>query len=194
MARPREFDREAALQKAMDLFWAKGFAATSTDDLVKAMGLGRQSLYNAFGGKRQLYVEALRAYQLQSIAGHLQRLNAPASPLDGIRDLLTGLAPDDDARRALGCMGVGSVGEFGVTDAELMRMRAEASAGLDARLTARVREGQDLGEIAPAADAHDIARFVQMTMTGLQLAARGGAGAEDLRKLATFAVDRVRAH
>ncbi|WP_155737462.1 TetR/AcrR family transcriptional regulator, partial [Agrobacterium tumefaciens] len=63
MARPREFDRDAALEKALRVFWSKGFAATSTDDLREAMGIGRQSLYGAFGDKRKLYLEALDAYQ-----------------------------------------------------------------------------------------------------------------------------------
>lgn len=64
MVRPREFDRGEALQRAMRVFWAKGFAATSTDDLVQAMGIGRQSLYNAFGDKKRLYLEALDAPSL----------------------------------------------------------------------------------------------------------------------------------
>ena len=84
MARPREFDREMALQRATDVFWAKGYASTSTEDLVAAMGIGRQSLYNAFGDKRSLYVDALDGYQLASSFGHVRRLNAPASPLAGI--------------------------------------------------------------------------------------------------------------
>lgn len=193
MVRPREFDRDEALQRAMRVFWAKGFAATSTDDLVQAMGIGRQSLYNAFGDKKRLYLEALDAYQQGSVAGHLRRLSAPASPLAGLRDLLAGLAADDDGLRALGCMGVGSVGEFGTSDAEVAALRAKAAAPLRGRLIERIREGQASGEIAPALDAGDAADFVQMTMTGLQLAARGGAGIADLHRMAAFAVDRLKA-
>ena len=56
MAIPREFDREIALERATGIFWAKGYASTSTEDLLAAMGIGRQSLYNAFGDKRALYL------------------------------------------------------------------------------------------------------------------------------------------
>ena len=70
MVRPREFDREIALEQARLVFWAKGYAATSTDDLVKAMGIGRQSLYNAFGDKWKLYMEALADYQQGSTSSH----------------------------------------------------------------------------------------------------------------------------
>ncbi|WP_095992206.1 TetR/AcrR family transcriptional regulator [Cystobacter fuscus] len=181
------------MEKAIDVFWSKGFAATSTDDLLNAMGIGRQSLYNAFGDKRQLYLEALRTYQRNTTSGHLARLTSPTSPLDGILDLLVGLVSEDDARRRLGCMGVGSVGEFGTTDPELVEMREKISPVLHARLVGRIREGQAKGEIDSSLEPAEAAAFIQMTMTGLQVAARGGAGAEDLHGLARFTVDRLRA-
>src|SRR5216683_2144590 len=88
MARPREFDRDEALDRATRAFWAKGYASTSTEDLLAAMNIGRQSLYNAFGDKRRLYLEALERYQRESNASNLKRLNSSASPLGGIEALL----------------------------------------------------------------------------------------------------------
>ena len=73
---------------APPVFWAKGFASTSTDDLLTAMGMGRQSLYNAFQDKRALYLEALERYQRTTTAGHLQRLNGAAAPIAGVKALL----------------------------------------------------------------------------------------------------------
>lgn len=192
MARPREFDREIALERATGVFWAKGYASTSTEDLLAAMGIGRQSLYNAFGDKRALYLEALERYQQATCAGHVQRLKLPVSPLAGIEALLLGLIAEDADQRAMGCMGVGAVGEFGAHDSALAELRAKAGSVLFSRLVERLREGQVRGEIEPAMDAEEAARFVQMTMTGLQLAARGGAGAYALRSLAQFAVDRLK--
>ncbi len=192
MVRPREFDRDVALEKATRVFWAKGFAATSTDDLLQAMGIGRQSLYNTFGDKRQLYLEALHAYQQKLIDGHLARLRGPKSPLDGIRDLLVGLIPDDDHLRALGCMGVSSVGEFGTSDPDVADLRDKAAPRLAKHVLARIKEGQASGDLDPRMEAKEAAGFVQLTMTGLQLAARGGAGTKDLHKQARFAVDRLK--
>jgi len=192
MARPREFDRDAALDQAMRVFWAKGFAATSTDDLLQAMGIGRQSLYNAFGDKQQLYREALAAYQRGTLSGHMSRLNAPVSPIEGLYALLEGLTAEDDAQRVLGCMGVGSLSEFGMRDPVLAEQRGKLGTLLGARIAERIREGQGAGEIAGAIDPDEAAAFIQLTMSGLQLAARGGAGAEDLAGLARFAIDRLR--
>jgi AcrR family transcriptional regulator len=193
MARPREFDRELALQCATRVFWAKGFASTSTDDLIEAMGIGRQSLYNAFGDKRALYLEALDSYQRGTTAGHLKRLNEPASSIAGIRALLLGLIAEDDELRAMGCMGVGAVSEFGTADPTLVELRAKVGPLVFARLVERLREGQARGEVDPAMDVKEAARFLQMTMTGLQLAARGGANADALRRLAHFAIGRLKA-
>ncbi|WP_245411117.1 TetR/AcrR family transcriptional regulator [Methylovirgula ligni] len=193
MVRPREFDRDAALEQAMRVFWARGFAATSTADLVEAMGIARQSLYNAFGDKRRLYLEALETYQRRTTAGHLKRLNDPASPTEGVRDLLSGLIVEDDGLRAMGCMGVGAIAEFSTSDPELTALRAKVAALLRKRLTDRIREGQAVGEFDQGTSPTEAAAFIQMTMSGIQLAARGGVAAKDLRTMARFAVDRLKA-
>ncbi|HUA08397.1 MAG TPA: TetR/AcrR family transcriptional regulator [Candidatus Acidoferrales bacterium] len=191
MARPREFDRAVALEKAIEIFSTQGYAGTSTEDLLKGAGIGRQSLYNAFGDKRRLYLEAIAAYVERTTAAHVKRLNAPLSAAQGIRDLLSGLVVDDDAQRALGCLGVSSVGEFGMTDPDLAALRATGGPRIFARLVERLCEGQERGEVDAAMDVHDAAAFIQMTMNGLQVAARGGASADDLRRIAHFAADRI---
>jgi len=193
MARPREFDRDAALKRAMSVFWAKGYAGTSTDDLLEAMSIGRQSMYGAFGDKRTLYVEALERYQQDSIMGHVDRLRSAPSPMAGIENLLLGLIAFEDDTRLLGCMGVGSIGEFGTADAELTALRARSGAILFKALVKQLRTAQNAGEIDTSLDAERAAKFVQTTMQGLQVAARGGESVETLRDLALFAVERLKA-
>src|ERR1700733_11187409 len=95
MARPREFDRDAAVQRAMSVFWRKGYAATSTDDLLRAMNIGRQSMYDTFGGKPRLYLEALETYQQERIAENIERLRSTASPLAGIEAFVIGIIASD---------------------------------------------------------------------------------------------------
>ena len=194
MARPREFEHEAALEQAMLVFWAKGYSGTSTEHLVKAMGIGRQSLYNTFGDKWQLYVQALTDYQRRSTSAHAKRLQTPASALKGIRAMLDGLATNDDKQRALGCMGVGAACEFGESEPELAELRAKSATYLRTKLAERVRDGQSTGEIDPTLNAEDAANYLLMSMTGIQLAARAGAKPAELRRLARFAAERLQAH
>jgi TetR/AcrR family transcriptional repressor of nem operon len=161
--------------------------------LLEAMAIGRQSLYNAFGDERRLYLEALETYQRQTTAGHLKRLSDPPLPAEGITNLLVGLIAEDDRLRAMGCVGVGAVGEFGASDTECAALRAKVAPLLRSRVTDRLREGQAKGEFDQGMDPQEAAAFIQMTMSGLQLGARGGAPADDLRRMARFAVDRLRA-
>src|ERR1700730_14950393 len=113
MARPKAFDRDAALQAALEVFWAKGFAGTSTEDLTAAMGIGRQSLYDTFGDKRRLFLEALARYNADSVAGHLADLRSAPDATEAIKTLLLRFANEPEDRRVLGCMGVNAVCEFG---------------------------------------------------------------------------------
>lgn len=192
MARPREFDREEALERAIEVFWAKGYASTSTDDLLTAMGIARQSLYNAFQDKRALYLEALERYQRTTIAGHLQRLNRAESPIAGIQALLLGLISNNDDIRALGCMGVGAICEFGSTDPDIAALRSKVSPALHRRLAERLNEGQAAGEIDRSLDCATAASFIQMMMQSIQLAARGGIDVASLRAQARFVVERLK--
>ena len=80
MVRPKE-DRDAAVATAMSVFWAKGYAATSTDDLLRAMTIGRQSMYDTFGDKRRLYVEALERYSRRGLPNTYAGSDLPYRPL-----------------------------------------------------------------------------------------------------------------
>lgn len=194
MARPREFDREEALDHAMRVFWEKGYAATSTDELLGAMNIGRQSLYNAFGDKRRIYLEALERYQSKSVSRHIDNLNSLASPLGGLQALLLGLIPDKGSDEPPGCMGVNAICEFGANDEELAALRSHSAPALGKHLLVRIREGQNAGELDAQLEAREIAAFVHMTMQGMQVASRAGATSKALRAMATFVIDRLRAH
>lgn len=176
----------------MSVFWARGYAGASMDDLLAAMQIGRQSLYAAFGDKRRLYVAALERYQQESVAGHLRRLRSGTSPLAGVEALMIGLIPTDDAERRLGCMGVGSVSEFGAAAADLVELRARSGAVLFEALRERLDAAKAAGEIDRSLDVGLTARFLQTTMQGIQLAARAGGDLASLRDLARFAVERLK--
>ena len=192
MARPKEFDRDAAVGRAMSVFWLKGYAATSTDDLLRAMKIGRQSMYDTFGDKRRLYVEALERYQQESVAGHINRLRSTTSPLAGIEALVVGAIVSDRAAREKGCMGVGSISEFGNSDVELAKLRTKSGGLLHKALVERLQDSRAAGEIGESVDIERAARFVETIMLGLQVAAKAGMSAQVLRDTAAFAIAGMR--
>jgi TetR/AcrR family transcriptional repressor of nem operon len=192
MARPREFDRDAAVQRAMSVFWRKGYAATSTDDLLGAMDIGRQSMYDTFGDKRRLYLEVLERYQRERVAENIRRLRSTASPLAGIEAFVIGIIAADKSARENGCMGVGSISEFGNTDPDLVTLRASSGGAQHKALIERLRQAQAAGEIGTNVDIEGAARFLETTMFGLQVAAKAGASLQALRGTAAFAIAGLR--
>ena len=119
MARPREFDRGEALKRALAVFWEKGYEATSTDDLVRAMGIGRQSMYDTFGDKHQLYLEALRLYEANSGAELFKRIYETPSPFVAICDYILSIADGTSADRARGCFYVNATNELAPSDPDV---------------------------------------------------------------------------
>jgi TetR/AcrR family transcriptional repressor of nem operon len=192
MARPREFDRDAAVERAMSVFWKKGFAATSTDDLLRAMKIGRQSMYDTFGDKHSLYLEALERYQQESVAENIRRLRSAASPLAGLEAFVIGIIATDKSARERGCMGVGSICEFGNTDLDLVTLRTKNGGVQHRALIERLRHAQAANEIGANVDIERAARFVETTMFGLQVAAKAGASFQALRDTAAFAIESLR--
>ena len=192
MARPREFDRDAAVELAMLVFWRKGYAATSTDDLLCAMNIGRQSMYDTFGDKHRLYLEALEKYQRESVAENIRRLRSTASPLAGIEAFVIGIIASDKSVREKGCMGVGSICEFGNTDTDLVALRAKSGGAQHRALIERLRHAQAANEIGANVDIEHAARFVETMMFGLQVSAKAGASLQSLRDTAAFAIASLR--
>ena len=119
MARPKEFDQERALQRAISIFSQKGFAATSTDDLMRAMDVGRQSMYDTFGDKRALFLRALEVYVTEKVRSINVELQTPGSPLASIRRALVHFAERRDLSSTDGCMGINAICEFGMRDEDV---------------------------------------------------------------------------
>jgi TetR/AcrR family transcriptional repressor of nem operon len=169
MARPREFDIEDALERATRLFWTKGFEQTSLDELCAATGLGRSSLYAAFGDKRGLYLRALARYEERS-AARITAAIADKPIREGLAAFLGALIDDIVA-------GPGRRGCFiGNCAAELARLDRTAAAQVRAsleRIEATFREAlaqaRSRSDLAPDADVAALARFLTAGIQGLRL-------------------------
>jgi TetR/AcrR family transcriptional regulator, transcriptional repressor for nem operon len=192
MARPKEFDRDEALNAALGVFRRKGFAATSTDDLRLAMGIGRQSFYDTFKGKKDAYLEALRKYNSDRILGYFEIFRKSDSPLKAIQDMLVSIALEHPQERTLACLGVASVCEFGTSDADVRSINDASSAALQSVLEKLVTEGKARKKIRSSLDPATTARYLQSTLAGLRVTAKAGASREALRAIATIAVDGLK--
>src|SRR3954468_16589639 len=115
MPRPREFDRDQALRHAMTVFWEHGYEATSTDELLRAMGIGRQSMYDAFGDKRRLYLEALERYETEAGAELFGRMARAPSPLAALSDHVLSIAEGTPRELSRGCFFVNATTELAPT-------------------------------------------------------------------------------
>ncbi len=125
MARPSQFDRDEAIASVIKVFARHGFEAASTSDLIQGMGIGRQSLYGAFGDKRRLFLEALRRYSADSLAQMNRALSTGTAAEATEAALLVGLSSSDDIES--GCLGVGSIVEFSRSDADVSALNDSAA-------------------------------------------------------------------
>lgn len=188
MARPREFDEEAALDSAVSVFREHGFEGASAQMLVDAMGIGRQSLYGAFGDKWQLYRSAVRRYATGECTAHFEALRSGPRAMDGIAAMLRRVAETADQP----CLGVGSICEFGVTRPDLAAVHAPAGRALRDAVANRVRDAQAEGDAAPGLDAEAVAEFLMANIAGIRIAGRGGADRASLDGLAALALRALR--
>jgi TetR/AcrR family transcriptional repressor of nem operon len=188
MARPKEFDREDVLEDAIKVFADHGFGGTSTDVLVKAMGISRQSMYDTFGDKRQLYLEALQCYSAGSVSEIIRSLNTGSSPLKRLEAALVAFASRPPAEAVLCCMSVSSMCEFGRSDPEIAVANDASARMLQAALERVIADGKTSGEIGSDVDVRTAAQFIAVTLSGMKVAARGGVSAGALRDIARMAI------
>jgi TetR/AcrR family transcriptional regulator, transcriptional repressor for nem operon len=187
MARPKEFDQEKALHRAISVFSQKGFAATSTDDLMQAMDLGRQSMYDTFGDKRALFLKALEVYVAESIGAINVELQTPGSPLAAVRRALVHFAERKDLSSTDGCMGINAVCEFGMRDQEVTQITRSAARVQRHTLMDTLRRAQLEGELDAHTDIESLADFFDSTLAGMRIAAKAGKTRPALKRIAVVA-------
>lgn len=190
MPRPRSFDPDAVLDAAIRVFWTSGYEATSTEQLCAATGLGRGSLYHAFTSKHELYRAALERYMDLRTARLRETLEGPGPVRDRIAAVLHD-AVDPDPDDPLGCMVVNTMVELGPADPVLAAaLRRDHRIRHDA-LTAAVEAGVRAGELTSTRPADELAHFVIATISGLRVAARGGADRDTREAVARAALDAL---
>lgn len=188
MARPKAFDTDEALDAAVAVFRDHGYEGSSASMLVGAMGIGRQSLYDSFGDKWQLYRAALRRYAATEIQAHLRMLRNEDRAIDGLRAMTDRVV----AEASNPCLGVGSICEFGTSRADLEEIKGAAAAVLYNAIAERVREAQEQGDVSADLDPTAVAGFFDSSFAGIRIAARGGADQKQLQLLGNLALRALR--
>lgn len=187
--RPRSFDRDEALVRALGVFWTKGYADASMTDLAGAMGINSPSLYAAFGSKEDLFREAVRLYTETEGATLWASMTEAATAREAIEGLLLATAAaSGQCDRPKGCL----VALSGVNPEALPRNACMDVTQIRetsmAAMADRLRAGQAAGEIAATADPAAMAAFYTTVQQGMTLRAREGATPEELTATARAAM------
>ncbi|MBV1935792.1 TetR/AcrR family transcriptional regulator [Streptomyces sp. BV286] len=185
--RPRSFDRETALEKAILAFWEHGYEATSVAGLAEVMGIGVPSLYAAFGDKRSLFGEVVDAYGARYGAFRDRALAEERTARAAVERMLREAAAEfTEPGRPPGCLVLHAATNCTTPEVEASlrdRRRADIAA-----VEHRVRAGADAGELPPDTDAAALARHAGAMIQGMSQQARDGATKEELEALAELAM------
>jgi TetR/AcrR family transcriptional regulator, copper-responsive repressor len=188
--RPRAYEPEIALGKALDLFRKGGFAATSLDDLSAATGMNRPSLYGAFGDKRELYIKSYQRYRDDARAAMLDifREELPIRRrLERIYAVALGIYLAGESPR--GCFTVMTAASEAVADPQIRGMVLEGFSELDRAFANCFRLGREKGELLASADPDVLAKLASATIHTIAIRARAGVPREELEAIVKGAID-----
>ena len=189
MARPKMFDRTERLDKAMELFWSRGYEATSIHDLLVHLGINRQSLYDTFGDKHTLFLETLKRYEELGKPALLAELEGPGSGKEAIERLFRNtIEAYERGRPRRGCFMVNATIELAAHDAEVAQCVAKSFARTQQAFLHALTRAQEQGELHTQRDLESLARFLTTALHGLQVAVKAGADLADLRDIASVAL------
>ena len=173
MARPRSFDENAVLDAARDLFWQRGYQATSLDDVTRATGVNKPSLYAAFGDKDELFARVLARYHTAVLALNKAMLDQPGTARAAVGNWLTGFLPFCSGQSgARGCLSVNTSLEASVLSPKIGAMIAQFQTDLETVLRETLDRGKAAGEFPGSFDAAGAARALLVAQSGLLVLAR----------------------
>ncbi len=169
----KQFDPEIALDKAMQLFWAKGYAATGLTELLETMEIGRKSLYDTFGNKRELYIKALQRYS-QTVVDDIHRgLNNPdRTALENVRAVMRRFATTNSKPMSPGCLLGVSMAQFRTDDAEMAGILRKHMQLVERAYYKAFARAQADGELKPTTNVRNLARLFMSAHQGLTLIGR----------------------
>lgn len=175
MARTKEFNEDQALDKAIEIFWHKGYNGTSAQDLVTHLGLSRSSLYDTFGDKQKLFSKALQKYHQDNYVKVKEILETSANIKETLSVIFKlAVVESLEDRITKGCFMVNSAVELAMHDGEIAQIVSDNRKIMGEVFYNAVKKGQELGQISTKQDARLLSRFIFNTYSGIRVLARAG--------------------
>ncbi|MEU9383587.1 TetR/AcrR family transcriptional regulator [Streptomyces sp. NPDC048279] len=189
MGRPRNFDEKQVLESVREQFWNQGYGATSLQDLTDATGLGKGSLYGAFGDKRQLFLHVLDGYRTEQLDSVRAILTGPGTAVERLTLLVEGVAngfAEDPLRR--GCLLVNSTSELHTNDPDVVSRARTSYQTVEDLLITCVTEAQRDGSVKADADPQELGRLILAVMQGIEFLAKTDMDSAALQQIARAAL------
>jgi AcrR family transcriptional regulator len=170
---PKQFDREEALSRAIEVFWEQGYLGTSIEDLLEAMELSRSSMYATFGDKKALFLEALQVWIDEEIAQFVETLRGPGSLIERIGEAFRQRHEAQKALGNAGCLYGNTVAEGGMQDPEMARVLETFVRRGERILVSTFEDAVRAKELPKGTDVHALAVFSITLSQGALLLGRG---------------------
>ena len=165
--RPKGFDRDEALDKALTHFYAHGYQGSGMTDLLEQMGIARQSLYSAFGDKKRLFLEVIDRYDSMQMAQMTEILQAPGSPLENVKNLLRFAGQMALDPRYPGCLVGNTVAELGVSEADVTVALQDHFKFAESEIGGTLKRAKDAGELPKSVNCRALAHTLCCVVQGL---------------------------
>jgi AcrR family transcriptional regulator len=191
MARPRTFDEADVIARARKAFAESGFAGTSLDTLLEATGLARQSLYNAFGGKKELFMRAFLSDASEAVDAVESIRHGTDSPITRIRSQLVKVAVEHGSAQAPPSLFTKAAVELSAQDPDVASAVAAAFETMRMHYAACIAEAQDAGEIDPSADADSLGAFFCAVIEGMSTLGGSGGPRATLLDIGLTSMDAI---
>ncbi|MEL7059965.1 MAG: TetR/AcrR family transcriptional regulator [Acidobacteriota bacterium] len=168
----KQFDPEVALERAMEIFWAEGYACASLADLLAAMGIARKSFYDTFGSKRALFERSIEQYSVKVVGGMRATLQAPGSPLANIRRVVGSIRDDAATPFAPGCLLGVAMAQCSADDPDLARILRRHVARVEQSFADALARAVEAHELRADLDVRGTARLLTVALQGIRLLGR----------------------
>ncbi len=192
MPRTKAYDETALLDRAMEVFWSRGYDGTSIQELVGTTGVNRASLYGAYPDKRALFVAGLHRYLDLVVEDNMRRLGAIEPAGEAVRQFFLKLVEAPIERLRRGCLLTNSAVELGLQDAEVAALVRGAFRRVEQALCDRLVEAQKANQLVAGAQPRALARLLITVLQGIRVMARAGVDRETMRDAVKSALSAIK--